>query len=273
MYNWRKGVAQWRVGDTLYISVPFTWLVKEAERIAAAYKGKSLIGGPGVMKPTECPGYSPLQHHNPLATYSTRGCVNNCPFCAVSKLEPDYIELKNYIPAPLLCDNNFTAASWRHQQRVIERQKIFEFTDFNQGLEAGKFTPRLADLLGTIHCKVRFGFDTWGQEAKVKDAIDLCRARATKDIGVYCLIGFNDNPESARARLELVRSWGIRPNPMRFQPLDTLEKNSYVGPEWTDYELLKMTKYYSGLRWLEHIPYNEYQYNEAKAAQLELIHK
>jgi hypothetical protein len=273
MYNWKNGIAQWKVGSTLYISVPFTWLVADAERIAAEFKGKSLIGGPGLMRPTECPGFSPLAYHNPSATFTTRGCPNWCPFCAVHFLEPEFTEIPDYRPAPVLCDNNWTAASWKHQQRVVERQRIFTLTDFNQGLEAGKFTPRLADLLGTIRCKVRFAFDSWGQEAKVKDAIDLCRARATKDIGVYCLIGFHDSPEDARERLDLVRSWGIRPNPMRYQPLDTTTKNSHVDPGWTDYKLKKMMKYYSRLAFLEHVPYDDFKYNDEQKSQLELIPK
>lgn len=31
MYQWRKGIASWQCKDTLYISVPFTWLMPEAE--------------------------------------------------------------------------------------------------------------------------------------------------------------------------------------------------------------------------------------------------
>jgi hypothetical protein len=166
-----------------------------------------------------------------------------------------FFEDDNYRPAPVICDNNFSACTRKHQALVVQKQQVFPLTDFNQGLEARKFTPELADLLGFIKCKVRFAFDAWGAEAAVKDAIDLCRSRTTKDIGVYCLIGFNDDPESARARLELVRSWGIRPNPMRYQPLTAKEKNVYVHPNWTESELTKMVHYYSRLRWLEGEPY------------------
>ena len=218
MYQWRKGIAQWSVGNTLYISVPFTWLMDKAEQLAAEWKGKALIGGPGTMKPSKCEGFEPVLFHNPCATFTTRGCPNSCSFCAVPGLEPDFDEIPDYRPAPVLCDNNFTAASRRHQELVIQKQKQFYLTDFNQGLEARRFTPELADLLGTIRCKVRFAFDSWGQDASVKDAVDLCRKRTTKDISIYVLIGYNDDPASAQARLELVRSWGVTPNAMRYQP-------------------------------------------------------
>ena len=255
MNNWRKGIAHWQVGKTLYISVPFTWLVADAERMAREHKGPSLIGGPGLMKPTECPGFEPILFHNPCGTFTQRGCPNRCPFCAVWRLEPEFIELPNYRPAPVICDNNFSACTRKHQEIVVQKQKQFPLTDFNQGLEARKFTPELADLLGTIKCKVRFAFDSWADDADVYDAVKLCRERTTKDIGIYCLIGFNDDPDSARLRLELVRSWGIRPNPMRYQPLEATQKNQFVHPNWTAGELAKMAHYYSRLRWTEGEPY------------------
>lgn len=258
MYQWRKGIAQWKIGKTLYISVPFTWLVAEAEKIARNHKGKVVMGGPGFMKPSCCEGIEPILYHNPLATFTSRGCVNNCGFCAVPKLEGELREITNFRPAPVVCDNNFTACSRKHQERVVEALKQYDYVDFNQGLEAKRFTPELADLLGRLNVHIRFAFDHWGEETAVHDAIKLCRERTSKNISVYCLIGFNDNPESARARLELVRSWGIRPNPMRYQPLDITAKDSYVHPNWTEKELSDTMRYYARLRWLEHIPFEEY---------------
>ena len=114
---------------------------------------------------------------------------------------------------------------------------------------------------------MRFAFDHVNQESKLKAAIDLCRRRTTKDIGIYVLIGFNDTPEDARYRLEKVRSWGIRPNPMRYQPLDAKRKNEYVAPGWTELELARMMRYYSRLRWLEHIPYEDFEYRNDKDNQ------
>jgi hypothetical protein len=271
MYTWRKGIASWKCGETLFISVPFTWLISEAEKLANAHKGKVLIGGPGTMKPTECPGFEPLLFHNPAATFTTRGCPNGCQFCAVPKLEGEFREIPNFRPAPIICDNNFTAASRKHQERVVDKLKVFPAVDFNQGLESGRFTPELADLLGNLKCKVRFAFDHVNFESKVKAAIDLCRQRTTKDIGIYVLIGFNDTPEDARYRLELVRSWGIRPNAMRFQPLDAKNKNEYVAPGWTELELMRMMNYYNKLRWLEHIPYDDFEYREDEKEQIALF--
>jgi len=269
MYNWIKGIARWEVGNTLYISVPFTWLVGEAQELAERYKGKAIIGGPGLMTPTECEGFEPILFHNPAATFTTRGCPNSCPFCVVPKLEGDLKEIKNFRPAPVICDNNLLAASHKHIERVVNSLKLFPFVDFNQGLEAKRFTPEVANLLSQLCCKVRFAFDSWGQEAAVKDAIDLCRERTTRDISVYCLIGYKDTPPDAQAKLELIRSWDVYPNAMRYQPLDAKTKNSYVAPGWTERKLNDMARYYNRLAWLKHIPFEEYKIKVEQLAFVE----
>jgi len=262
MNNWRKGIAQWSSGKVLYISIPFTWLLGEARIIATQWNGEVKMGGPALMEPNECDGFEPILFHNPCATFTTRGCVNNCEFCAVPKLEGDLREIPDFRPAPMICDNNLLAASKTHIQRVVDKIKYFPYVDFNQGLDARRFTPEIADMLGELKCKVRFAFDGWYAEQEVHDAIDLCRERTTKDIGVYVLIGYDDTPEDARARLEMVRSWGIFPNPMRYQPLDASKKNCYAAHGWTERELKKMTRYYSRLTQFNGIPYEEFQYTE-----------
>jgi len=263
MNQWRKGIALWRVGTTIYLSVPFTWLAEKARMIAEEWKGKGFtveMGGPGFMEPTSCELFEPVLFHNPCATFTTRGCPNACPWCAVPKLEPEFKEIRDFRPAPVVCDNNLLAASWGHIKRVVERVRDFTMVDFNQGLEAFRFTFQVARELGKLRCKVRFAFDRWGDEGMVKDAIDLCRKRTTKDIGVFVLIGFKGAQEEDLARLDLVREWGIRPTPMRYQPLDAKEKNAYLPEEgWTEHEMLRTMKYYSRLRYYEHIPFDDFR--------------
>lgn len=48
MYQWHKGIAQWRIKDTLYLSVVFTWDLPAARRIAEASRLKIRAGGPAV---------------------------------------------------------------------------------------------------------------------------------------------------------------------------------------------------------------------------------
>jgi len=276
MIQWKKGIASWSVGKTLYLSVPFTWLLPEAENMARQHKGKVIAGGPAVKllgapwadeTPDSVP-YDTLSFHNPLATFTTRGCPNYCPFCAVPRIEGKFRELDTWKPAPIVCDNNLLAASPEHFRRVIESVSCFPYVDFNQGLDARLFDVEHARLISSLHhAKVRFSFDHRASENTVHAAIDLARFFKLKDLGVYVLIGYNDTPEDALYRLEKVRSWGIFPNPMRYQPLDALVKNSYVAPYWTEKELKDVIRYFSRLAFVNGIPFENYDYHKRDERQ------
>lgn len=283
--TWRKDIAPWRIGPTLYLSVPFTWLLPEARQMAEAHKGPVVAGGPAVdLMPAYLrdvaktgvrdAGFSPvppLLFHNPLATFTTRGCPNSCPFCAVPRIEGEFRELSEWDPRPVLCDNNLLAATWGHLKRVVDRLKVLPAVDFNQGLDARLFKQKHAWLFADLQRpKIRFAFDHPNMEGPVKDAVDLARTHGLKDIGIYVLICYDETPEEAVHRLETVRSWGIWPNPMRFQPLDALAKNTHLGPGWTEFRVLRVMKYYSRLRWFKHIPFEEFRYQGMLEAQPEL---
>ena len=258
MNQWRKGIASWKVGKTLYQSIPFTWLLPQAEAEAREHRGKVVAGGPAVKlmgapwaeMPDSVP-FDALAFHNPLATFTTKGCPRHCSFCAVPKIEGDFKELSSWKPAPVICDNNLLAASKTHFERVIDSLIPFAVCDFNQGLDARLFTPYHADQLARLkRPHIRFSWDSIKTESVVTDAVNLCKKYGFKDIGIYVLLGFKDTPEDAKYRLETVRSWGLFPNPSRYQPLDALTKNSFVDQAWTEKELRKMMKYYYRLGWL-----------------------
>ncbi len=256
--QWRKGIASWKVGKTLYQSIPFTWLLPEAEKQAKEHKGPVIAGGPAIKlmganwaeTPDTVP-YDTLSFHNPLATFTTRGCPNHCSFCAVPKIEGELKELDSWKSGPVICDNNLLASTRKHFEKVIDSLMLFSTCDFNQGLDARLFTSYHADRLARLKKPhIRFSWDSIKTEQSVTDAVNLCKKYGFKDIGIYVLLGFKDTPEDAHYRLEKVRSWGLFPNPMRYQPLDTLKKNSYIGPAWTEKELLKTMKYYYRLGWV-----------------------
>ena len=147
----------------MYLSVPFTWLLPEARAAAVAYSGPVRVGsGPAVdLMPdyladvAQVGGESPippLAIHNPLATFTTRGCPNRCPFCAVPLIEGDLRELEDWPVRPIICDNNLLAASLKHFDKVIDRLKTLPWVDFNQGLEARRFlSPITPDGLPSCH--------------------------------------------------------------------------------------------------------------------------
>jgi hypothetical protein len=274
--QWRKYIDTWRSDERLFISVPFTWLLSEAKTLAdrhhGLFPGKVIAGGPAVKlcgapwadeTPETC-AIDVLALHNPDATFTTRGCPNQCPFCAVPKIEGEFRELSRWRRAPIVCDNNLLASSRHHFEAVIDSLLDLPGVDFNQGLDARRFTAWHADQIARLRrCKVRFAFDHAAMESKVADAIAVGRKAGLRDFGVYVLIGWRDSPAEAQYRLETIRSWGVWPNPMRYQPLDAERKNMYVAPGWTEAELRRMQRYYSRLAWLEHIPYADYQGSSA----------
>ncbi|MDG6938619.1 MAG: hypothetical protein JRN42_08815, partial [Nitrososphaerota archaeon] len=143
---------------------------------------------------------------------------------------------------------------------AIETMSTVGFGDIvPSSLDARLFTKWHAGQLARLRgVKVRFAMDGRSQVGPVSDAVARARAAGLRDFGVYVLIGFKDAPEEARDRLEFVRSLGIRPTPMRYQPLDAEAKDGHVAEGWTERELAKTMRYYSKLRWLEHVPFEEY---------------
>uniref|UniRef100_A0A6H1Z8V4 Putative radical SAM superfamily protein n=1 Tax=viral metagenome TaxID=1070528 RepID=A0A6H1Z8V4_9ZZZZ len=283
MLNWRKGIAQWRVRDVLYLSVIFTWDLPIALKIAKEYKHKTIVGGPAVKlmpdylsqhaKVEYDTEYPALAYHNPMATFTTRGCPNRCSFCAVPKIEGEFREMQQWDIKPVVCDNNFLASSKKHFEKVIEALKKFTYVDFNQGLDARLFTSYHANKLSELRgVHIRFAFDHISQEKEVTEAVSLAKKTGFKDISICVLVGFEDTPEDAIYRLEYVRSLDAMPNPMRYQPLYTLEKNQYVHETWTSRELANVIRYYSRLIWLDNIPFTDYSYkNYDINKQLSLI--
>lgn len=291
---WPKNPVTWMRGTTLCVSVVFTWQVEDAFVLGRDYHratgGDVEIGGPAielVRRPRESV-WNPrrgwlrfpkvpkdddgvvdvLGLMNPDATFTTRGCPNKCVFCSVPRIEGPFRELERWRPAPIVCDNNLLACSRRHFERVLVSLERFDRVDFNQGLDCRRLTSWHVGLLGQlrnkgIKVKVRFAFDRANVKVRLFGAIDrvLGVGIPRQDIGVYVLVGFRDTPEAAVERLETVRELGIRPNPMRYQPLTTGKKNSYVHKAggWTERKLRDVMRYYSNLRYFGSIPFSEYR--------------
>jgi len=269
---WPKKAIDWIEGNTAFVSVPFTWELPRAYSRCIFLKQqgyKVRAGGPAVSL---MPDYlrdvaeiggavDALWHHNPDATFTSRGCIRECGFCAVPKIEGELKELDEWKPKPIICDNNFLACSGRHFDKVIDSLKAFKGVDFNQGLDARLLTEYHAGRLAELDCTIRLAWDHIGPESQVFKAIEtLLRAGFSKrNIRIYVLIGYDDTPRDALYRLETLKAFGIWPNPQRYNPLDTLKRDSYVAPNWTHRELHRFMRYWARQRWLEHISFDEYE--------------
>lgn len=272
--SWSKGYLQWQDPDHVYISAVFSWQLQQAFANATfwAAEGKHVIaGGPAVAyQPSfladvaDCSQTLPdaIRLHNPNATFTTRGCLRQCPFCAVPTIEGSFHEIPDFTPRPIVCDNNFLASSRAHFDRVIDALKPLEKVDFNQGLDARLLTKYHADRIAELDTDcIRLAWDTVAYESAFRRAWHILREAgfSKRHIRVYVLFGFDDTPDDALHRFTTIwRELGSYPWPQRYQPLDTPKKNAYIAPNWTPFLLTKFQRYWANIRYLSNIPFTEF---------------
>jgi len=267
--QWPKSLVEWTEGDTAYLSVVFTWDLPKAHMRAVWYRQLGYevkAGGPAcLLMPhyladvalVNCGHPDVLWRHNPEATFTSRGCIRKCKFCAVPKIEGDLVQLKEWEPRRIICDNNLTACSWKHFCDVIDNLKGIKGIDF-QGLDARLLIKPHADLLALLDIGIiRLAWDSMNDDPW-RAITFLSRVGIPKSqIRIYVLIGFNDTPEDALYRLQTIRERGFLPLPQRYNPLDALVRDSYVGPNWTDSELTRYMRYwYNPQVWS--VPFEEF---------------
>lgn len=280
MSGWSKRALDWVDDDTgeAFLSVVFTWdlpaayqravwLGAEGYRVRAGGSAVALmpdylvgvaeVGGEGV---------DALSRHNPDATFTSRGCIRRCPFCAVPRIEGELRELDDWPVRPIVCDNNLLACSRAHFDRVVDRLKPLKGIDFNQGLDARLLSKYHAGRLAELDCTVRLAFDSRRYEVRFMRAFERLTGAGIppERIRVYVLMGFRDTPEDALYRLRAVRELGAWPNPSRYQPLDALTFNSYVEEGWTERELRRYMRYWYRLMFFERMGVTWAQYSDER---------
>ncbi len=270
---WSKTWVEWQDQGTMYLSVPFTWNLPEVYSRCVWLEAEGymrVVGGPAVrlmpdyLKDVAMIGgdMDALPRHNPEATFTSRGCIRHCSFCAVPRIEGDLVELAKWQPKPIICDNNLLACSHAHFNRVIDSLRGIKNVDFNQGLDARLLRQKHIDRLCELDLAVvRLAWDHVNNESSVVNSINLLAAAGIpkNKIRVYVLIGYDDTPDDALYRFMRLREMGIWPNPQRYNPLDALRRDTYVAPRWTQIELHRYMRYWARQVWLEHVPFEDYK--------------
>ena len=238
--------------DAVFLSAIYTWdlpiLVQEARE--ALKHTKVEIGGPAASIMSDYifaeTGIKPvigldsrfdLEPARYLSTYTSRGCIRNCEFCSVPKVEGGLREIPNFIPTSYILDANFLACSKSHIENACEKLSLLPFIDFLHGLDARLLEPWHIELfLKKLKLPVwRFTFDSLRHETALKNVLAMLKQYGVKPeekVIIYCLYGFKDIPKDAFERAKQVISLGTHPYAMRFQPLDTLIKDSHVPDGW-----------------------------------------
>ena len=209
----------------------------------------------GIIKEVEdiMPDYELVPNWDGSIIFTSRGCNRRCPYCAVWRIEGSINSCKKSIKhlvypkhtRIIFWDNNFLQnPHWR--DICDELEELGKWVDFNQGLDARLITDEVAERLSRLKLglgpntvKIRLGYDQPYEEKFVRRAIERLKAVGIKGryIMVYILFNYNDTPDEFFERVRNVLNWGATAYPMRYIPLDALDKNSYISPNWTREEV------------------------------------
>ena len=272
--SWSNGFSEWIEGDTAFLSVAFSWRLPDAYQRAVWYKSqgyKVRAGGPGMFAPSlrkYLSGVAELggdigevvTHHNPLATFASRGCPVGCYFCIVPKMEgKEFTLIPDFTPRPILCDNNLSALPVDYQNFIIEKYQKFDvpLLDANSGFEPKAFDEGTYQRWKVINKgSWRFAYDETKEGDDVyKTAMILKEVPGSKK-RVYTLIG-NEPFEACYRRIMQVIEWGCEPYAQPLIALNALERKPIVRYDWTEQRLRDLARWTN--RWIwRSVPFSEY---------------
>ncbi len=204
-------------------------------------------------------GYSLLDSY---FGYSTRGCVNKCPFCGVPILEPqfrDYRGLKPYVEKIdkahgekhhlVLFDNNIVASEkfsaiirdiidlGFHQGAKLNNR--LRHVDFNQGTDARLLSEWHFKLLAKIAISpLRIAFDHVKYTKIYSEKMRLAAKYEIQNLSNYILYNYDDTPQDLWRRLKLNidfnRELGLKVYsfPMKYIPFTSKDRTHINEPNW-----------------------------------------
>ena len=191
--------------------------------------------------------------------FTSRGCIRNCPFCMVPRVEGRFRSVASNLDYQIspshskvsIWDNNFLASpDWRRVLGVLEDEGLK--VDFNQGLDARLIDEEKAKaIVGLDLPLLRMAFDTASESGAIDAAVDLLSDSGARRRSMlfYSLFNFfdarnnaGDTPSDFLDRARRILNLGCVSYPMRYEPLDSLRKNQFVSPFWTDRQLELIAK-------------------------------
>lgn len=186
--------------------------------------------------------------------FTSRGCIRKCPFCVVPKLEGNLKavvdDIRKFIhpnhKQVIFWDNNFLASpNWKNV--ITQILELGLKADFNQGLDARLMDEEKAGHIADLKMsEVRMAYDFLGEKPAVEKAIENLENAGVKrrKILFYSLYNFylpetqiGDTPEEFFTIIKDIANMGCVSYPMRYEPLNSLLKNSFISPNWTEGEL------------------------------------
>lgn len=183
--------------DGVCLSVIFSWdvpLAIEQAKIALGMGRLVMIGGGGtqqlhnyIKKETGIePNYKIQSQLEDVEgrfkmVYFTRGCVQNCFFCTVPRIEGNQVTLnRKSNPAKVLMDNNLSQIPFDYKEYIVERYLHDKITsvDCNSGFEPQGIDEATVKLFDKLPMRWwRIGFDEIGEEKQVIEAIKMIQPK------------------------------------------------------------------------------------------------
>lgn len=156
--------------------------------------------------------------------YTTRGCINDCPWCIVPEKEgkitancdiyefwaPEHKHIE-------LLDNNPMALP-NHFKKIADQIQKENLSVSFHGLDAHLLNDENTEILSQLRIKPepRFAFDRGEDEPWVRRGIKLLQKYGIKRALWYVLVGFNTTWEQDMYRITLLKKLGQRPYVMRY---------------------------------------------------------
>jgi len=270
--------------DLVCLSVIFSWHAPIARTIAERVRSNSHVwaGGPGLFAlwkwwqdTTGLPMQRGIdqrfehQRGNYKMTFASRGCPVNCSFCIVPRLEGlDFTLDWDFIPAPVLCDNNLSALPVAFQEHIIKRyqETNTKLGDANSGFEPRYFNEdtyrRWKPILrGAWRC----AFDEMREAAAVEQMMQILKDESSKRKRVYVLIG-NEPIAACYERAMKVIEWGGEPYCQYVLPLNWLGDPAALRTrfDWTYQRGRDFARYFNRFLW-KYVPIREYNNRKYEA--------
>ena len=242
--------------DLVCLSVIFSWHAPIAREIALRMKDQAEVwsGGPGLFALARwwrqetgleiVRGLDPRfdkQRSQYKMCFASRGCPVNCSFCIVPRLEGlSFSYDPDFIPAPMLCDNNLSALPVDYQEHIIRRYQETgtRLLDANSGFE-----PRYFDE-GTyqrwkpvLRGPWRFALDEMRELEDVQRLMAILKDEPARRKRVYCLVG-NEPIAACYERACKIIEWGGEPFCQFVLPLNWLGDPAQVKLryDWCSYQ-------------------------------------
>ncbi len=269
----------WGLGaDLVCLSVLFSWHAPLARDIALRMQDQADVwaGGPGLFalahwwkQETGLEMVRGLdarfdrQRGRYKMTFASRGCPVNCSFCLVPRLEGITFSFDpEFIPAPVLCDNNLSALPVEYQEHIIARYQAFgqPLLDANSGFEPRSFDEDTYHRWRPIlRGPWRFALDEMRELADVHRMMGVLKDVSASRKRVYCLVGNEPITACYERALKIIEYEG-EPFCQYILPLNWLGDPAKIRSrfDWT-YQLGKdFCRYFNTYGWRSY-PIWEYQ--------------